>query len=159
MQNLFPQNFWSFSKDFAHSPNFMLYFWVSIRFFWPISTLLSNQVTYQIGQPASTCQIYYWKLNLLSNLSAKFLLTKALKFCFTNFNFVKPLDNYYTTILQLCMCMCKVAYICDMYTRTTCTLPYIQICFFNDVSKRQHSKKGNFVSSSPGLLERDFGYS
>ena len=25
--------------------------------------------------------------------------------------------------------------------------------------KRQHSKKGNFVSSNAGLLERDFGYS
>ena len=25
--------------------------------------------------------------------------------------------------------------------------------------KRQHSKKGNFVSSNAGLLDRDFGYS
>ena len=27
--------------------------------------------------------------------------------------------------------------------------------FFNDVSKRQHSKKGNFVSSNAGVSERD----
>ena len=35
-----------------------------------------------------------------------------------------------------------------------------KVDFFSMMSlKRHHSKKGNFVSSNAGLLERDFGYS
>ena len=30
---------------------------------------------------------------------------------------------------------------------------------FSDVSQRHNSRKGNFVSSNAGLLERDFGSS